>query len=53
MAISNAYATIKGFEAMRPLKKKHAHSFNFSGDIKGESVSLSVPLALVAMSWPI
>ena len=32
----NAYATIKGFEVMRALKKRQADSFNFTGDIQGE-----------------
>ena len=31
-----AYATIKGFEVMRALKKRQANSFNFTGDIQGE-----------------
>ena len=32
----NAYATIKGFEVMRALKKRQANSFNFTGAIQGE-----------------
>ncbi|MCL4156855.1 UNVERIFIED_CONTAM: hypothetical protein GTU68_010013 [Idotea baltica] len=35
-SMKTAYATIKGFELMRALKKKQANGFNFSGDIKGE-----------------
>ncbi len=35
-SMTTAYATIKGFEVIRALKKQQAHSFNFSGDIKGE-----------------
>lgn len=32
----NAYATIKGFEVMRALKKQQAVSFNFIGDMQSE-----------------
>ncbi len=35
-SMKTAYATIKGFEVMRALKKQQASGFNFSGDIKGE-----------------
>jgi transposase-like protein len=35
-SMKTAYATIKGFELMRALKKGQANGFNFSGDIKGE-----------------
>ena len=31
-----AYATIKGFEVMRALKKNQGRCFNFQGGIKGE-----------------
>ena len=34
--MQTAYATIKGFEVMRALKKRQASGFNFSGGIKGE-----------------
>ena len=34
--MKTAYATIKGFEVMRALKKHQASGFNLSGDIKGE-----------------
>ncbi len=32
-----AYATIKGFEVMRALKKGQARAFNVTGDIRGEA----------------
>ncbi len=35
-SMKTAYATIKGFEVMRALKKRQAHGFNFTDDIKGE-----------------
>ena len=35
-SMKTAYATIKGFEVMRALKKQQARSFNFTGDIHGE-----------------
>ena len=31
-----AYATIKGFEVMRALRKGQSRSFNLTGDINGE-----------------
>ena len=34
--MKTAYATIKGFEVMRALKKHQASGFNLSGDINGE-----------------
>ena len=35
-SMRTAYATIRGFEVMRALKKQQAKAFNFTGDIKGE-----------------
>ena len=35
-SMKTAYATIKGFEAMRAPKKRQASGFNFRGDIKGK-----------------
>ena len=32
-----AYATIKGFEVMRALRKGQAAMFNMAGDIRGEA----------------
>ena len=32
-----AYATIKGFEVMRALRKGQASAFNITGDIRGEA----------------
>ena len=32
-----AYATIKGFEIMRALKKGQARAFNVTGDVRGEA----------------
>ena len=34
--MKTAYATIKGFEVMRALKKGQGRCFNFQGGIKGE-----------------
>ncbi len=34
--MKTAYATIKGFEAMRALRKGQARAFNVQGGIKGE-----------------
>ena len=34
--MKTAYATLKGFEVMRALRKQQAQSFNFTGDIHGE-----------------
>ena len=36
-SMKTAYATIKGFEVMRTLKKQQARSFNFTEDIHGET----------------
>ncbi len=36
-AMKAAYATIKGFEAMRALRKGQAAIFNITGDIHGEA----------------
>jgi hypothetical protein len=41
-----AYATIKGFEVMRALRKGQAAIFNFTHDIRGEAWS-SAPSASV------
>ena len=35
--LKTAYATIKGFEVMRALRKGQASAFNVSGDIRGEA----------------
>ncbi|WP_417729129.1 IS6 family transposase [Roseovarius sp.] len=35
--MKSAYATIKGFEAMRALRKGQSRSFNLTGDINGET----------------
>ena len=35
--LKTAYATIKGFEVMRALKKGQARAFNVTGDILGEA----------------
>ena len=35
--LKTAYATIKGFEVMRALRKGQAHAFNVTGDIRGEA----------------
>ncbi len=35
--LKTAYATIKGFEVMRALRKGQASAFNITGDIKGET----------------
>ena len=35
--LKTAYATIKGFEVMRALKKGQADAFNLTGDIHGEA----------------
>ncbi len=35
--MKTAYATIKGFETMRALRKGQAGSFNITGDIRGEA----------------
>jgi hypothetical protein len=35
--LKTAYATIKGFEVMRALRKGHASSFNLSRDMRGEA----------------
>ena len=36
-SLKTAYATIKGFEVMRALKKGQARAFNVTGDIRGEA----------------
>jgi hypothetical protein len=35
--LKTAYATIKGFEVMRALRKGQAAIFNLTGDIRGEA----------------
>ena len=35
--LKTAYATIKGFEVMRPLRKGQASAFNITRDIRGEA----------------
>lgn len=35
--LKTAYATIKGFEVMRALRKGQASAFNVTGDIRGEA----------------
>ena len=35
--LKTAYATIKGFEVMRALRKGQASAFNITGDIRGEA----------------
>jgi IS6 family transposase len=35
--LKTAYATIKGFEVMRALRKGQAAAFNITGDIRGEA----------------
>ncbi|KZK84032.1 hypothetical protein PsW64_01578 [Pseudovibrio sp. W64] len=35
--MKTAYATIKGFEVMRALRKGQAGAFNFSKDVLGEA----------------
>jgi len=35
--MKTAYATIKGFEVMRALRKGQAAIFNLSGDMRGEA----------------
>lgn len=35
--LKSAYATIKGFEVMRALRKGQAAIFNLTGDIRGEA----------------
>ena len=35
--LKTAYATIKGFEVMRALRKGQARAFNVTGDIRGEA----------------
>jgi len=35
--LKTAYATIKGFEVMRALRKGQATVFNLTGDIRGEA----------------
>jgi IS6 family transposase len=35
--MKSAYATIKGFEVMRALRKGQSRSFNLTGDINGET----------------
>lgn len=35
--MKTAYATIKGFEAMRALRKGQANIFNLTKDIRGEA----------------
>ncbi len=41
-ALKTAYATIRGFEVMRALRKGQAAVFNLTGDIRREHASLSV-----------
>ncbi|PRX01532.1 UNVERIFIED_ORG: hypothetical protein BCL66_1361, partial [Martelella mediterranea] len=36
-ALKTAYATIKGFEVMRALRKGQANIFNLTRDIRGEA----------------
>ena len=36
-SLKTAYATIKGFEVMRALRKGQARAFNVTGDIRGEA----------------
>ena len=36
-SLKTAYATIKGFEVMRALRKGQAHAFNVTGDVRGEA----------------
>ena len=35
--LKTAYATIKGFEVMRALRKGQAAIFNLTGDVRGEA----------------
>ncbi len=35
--MKTAYATIKGFEVMRALRKGQAAIFNLTGDVRGEA----------------
>jgi len=35
--LKTAYATIKGFEVMRALRKGQAATFNLAGDVRGEA----------------
>ena len=36
-SLRTAYATIKGFEVTRALRKGQARAFNVTGDIRGEA----------------
>jgi hypothetical protein len=47
-----AYATIKGFEVMRALRKGQASAFNVTRDICGRPASSSAPSASARPPWP-
>ena len=49
--LKTAYATIKGFEVMRALRKGQASAFDITKDIGGEASS-SAPSALALLPWP-
>src|SRR3954464_9063981 len=46
--LKTAYATIKGFEVMRALRKNQAAIFNITHDIRGEAPGATHEIAAVA-----
>ncbi len=50
--MKTAYATIKGFEVMRALRKGQAAIFNLTRDICGEARLSSAPSASAHARWP-